>query len=135
MTYAVRADLEARFGAGEIGDLAPVDGAPDRTVAALADAAAEIDSDLAERFALPLAAGPWPLLTGIACDLARERLYDDAPPDRVTAAAASARTRLGDLVSGERRLVDADGAEAPRLASVRTAGPEPAFSRDALRDY
>ena len=52
MTYATRADMEARFGAEEALDLAGMQAG--RIEAALADAAAEIDAALAAAYRLPL---------------------------------------------------------------------------------
>ena len=52
MTYATRADMEARFGAEEALDLAGMGAG--RIEAALADAAAEIDAALAAAYRLPL---------------------------------------------------------------------------------
>ena len=131
VTYATRADLDARFGDDEIDRL---DSAGTRVAAALADASAEIDGYLARAYRLPLE-GSHPALTGICCDLARARLYDDSPPERVTDAAREARSRLDDIRARKRRLLDADGAEAPLLTLPAHAGPEPVMTREALADY
>ena len=151
MTYATRRDMEDRFGAQEVEDLlaapraidAGGDAVPDdpaaaanaRLDAALADAAAEIDAALAPVFAVPLPAGRWPRLTGIACDLARRRLYDDSASEIVTERARSARAALKRLAGGGETLLDAAGAPAPGrrngARSVRT-GPEPAMTPDNL---
>ena len=52
MSYATRADLEARFGADEALDLSGT--GDERIEAALADASAEIDAALAAAYRLPL---------------------------------------------------------------------------------
>ncbi len=110
MTYARLADLYARFGEDEINQLTDTDatGTPDPILVAraLEDAAAEIDAALAGRYQLPM--NPVPsLLTRIACDLARESLYTDAPPDVVKSRAATARQLLRSIASGQSRF---DGA-------------------------
>ena len=154
MSYASRADLVARFGAAEIEDLsgAPRDGAaePDdpepgdpeaaaaaRIDAALTDASAEIDSALAVRYVMPLPAGPWPRLVAIACELARLRLYDDAPPEAAIERARAARASLAGLAAGKAALIgDADNLAPQRLAApADRAGPEPAMTRDNLAGF
>ena len=142
MSYATRADLEARFGALEIARLADADtaggeaGDAARIDAARADAAAEIDAALSPAFEWPLVGGPWPALTAIACDLARARLYDDDPPKRVLGNAHRARRTLEQLADGRLRLVDASGAEAVRRRAMgaRTTGPAPVFTRAQLQE-
>ena len=107
MTYATRQDLIDRFGAAELDDLSPID--DDRTPSVLADADAEIDAMLAAAYDLPLV-GTYPVLTAIACDIARLRLYDDAvPAEAVLARATRSRARLKEIVEGVGALVDADG--------------------------
>lgn len=153
MTYATRQDLVARFGAQEVADLldtprdahdpradAPAADTPadSRLAAALGDAAAEIDAALAPRYALPLPDGPWPRLAGLACDLARRRLYDDRPSEIVTERARSARAALKRLAAGPDKggeaLLDAAGNPAPARGAghAMTDGPEPAMTRDKL---
>ncbi len=126
--YATRADLVARFGSCEIGDLADedMDGRddPGRIDAVLADVSAEIDAALARAWDLPLEGpGPWPALTAAACDLARLRLYDEAPPEGVIARARAARSALRGLVDGKSALLDAASSIVARreetLISVR----------------
>ena len=134
MTYATRQDLVDRFGSGEIDMLDDPDDATDRVAAVLADTAAEIDSVLAERYALPLPAGrTWPALRSIACDIARAKLYDDGAPDRVLGRLSSARARLRELGDGGRTLVDATGASvaltAPSAYGDRV-GPEPVMTAE-----
>ena len=130
MTYATRADLEARFGAEEALDLAGMQGG--RIESALADAAAEIDAALAAAFRLPLAGGPWPRLVGIACDLARRALYDDVAPEEVTARAERAQAALARLAAGDEALLDDSGHPVPRHDRAARGGREPALSPDRL---
>jgi phage gp36-like protein len=83
--YATASDLAARMQARLIAELSgSEDGEPVavRVEQALADAAAEIDSYLGARFALPIAEPP-PVLTRIACDIAIYRLFETARDDDV----------------------------------------------------
>ena len=143
MPYATRADLDARFGAAEIDDVAAADSddadaRPDaaaRVAAVLADASAEMDAVLADGYALPLPAGEYPLLTAACCDIARMRLYDDAAPERVMGRASSARKRVRQLAAGELHLVAADGTRVERRATILVDAGEPVATRDRLAGY
>lgn len=130
MSYGVtREALVARFGEGEIVDLAGAEAQDPRIAAAAADVGAAIDSVLARSWALPLpgAATAYPLLTAVALDLARERLYDEAAPAHVAARAQTAREVLQELVGGTRDLVTSDGELTPREPRARFAADERAF--------
>ena len=132
MTYAARADLEARFGTAEVEDLARDDAG--RIDAALADAAAEIDAALATLYVLPLPAVRWPELVHIACNLARGNLYDDRESEAVTARRRSARARLMRLAEDKTVLVDEAGNRAPKRESAKAerTGPERVMTPDNL---
>lgn len=130
MTYATRADLEARFGAEETLDLAGMQA--ERIESALADAAAEIDAALAAAYRLPLVGGPWPRLVGVACDLARRALYDDVSSAEVDARAERARAALARLAAGEEALLDDSGRPAPRRDTAAHRGATPALTPDSL---
>lgn len=86
MSYATQADLEARYGAEEVLQLADRngDGLADTGVIeqALADAGAEIDGYLGSRYQLPLANAPQ-VINVYACDIARYRLYASAATEEV----------------------------------------------------
>ena len=126
----------ARFGAAEIDDLAPdVDGVS-RAGVVLGEAAAEIDSVLARTYELPLPAARYPLLTGIACDIARLRLYDDAAPEIVLGRGSSARKRLREIAEGARELVSATGAAiaTPEADGAMVAPADPLWTRARLWD-
>jgi phage gp36-like protein len=75
--YASREDMTGRFGEKEVRELTDLDGegAIDDAVLGygLRAASDEIDGYIAGRYTLPLAVCP-PVLTGIACDIARYRL-------------------------------------------------------------
>ena len=140
--YAIRTDLEARFGADEIRRLlgdCPTDADDDadatrRLEAVLTDASAEIDAVLARAYDLPLAAASYPILAAIACDLARARLYDDVVPDAVSAAATRAREQLEALAGDDAALVDGAGAlVARRVTAPVTRADPPVMARHAAR--
>jgi len=136
MGYATRDDLISRFGAEEIGSLDAGTGPRTwpRIAAALGDAAAEIDAVIAARWSLPLPEGTYPLLTAIACDIARVRLYDDAVPETVKERAMRARAKLRKIGAGGYDLVTHEG----RLASPKdrfdgaVRGAAPRFARTGL---
>ena len=133
MSYAAKSDMEARFVTEEIAALAndPADAEADRTVGALADASADIDSRLAVAFRLPLS-GAFPILAGIACDLARARLYDEDPPKAVLRRRKAAFDKLDKIAGGEHALVSSTGAVAERIASGAAVAAAPVFGDDAL---
>lgn len=134
MAYAAQADLVARFGEVEIGQVADTDGSGEIDAAlvarALADADAEIDAALAVRYQLPLATVP-PLLTRIACDLARFALYTDQVPQAVELRAKNAVKMLADIAAGR---VSLGLAEAPDAAgsgnAVAVRAPSRIFGPD-----
>lgn len=105
-----------------------------KIVAALADAAAEIDAALHPVYVLPLTPGPgpWPLLVRLACDLARHSLYANSAPEIVVARAATARATLTSIRSGSVTFL-ADGGAAPtRRTAVASTGGEPVMTRENL---
>ena len=72
MSYAAQADLETRYTAAEVSQLA----ASGRDIAqALADADAEIDSYLGMRYETPIAGTVPGRIVECACDIARYRLF------------------------------------------------------------
>jgi phage gp36-like protein len=78
MPYSIRTDLLKRYGSDEIEGLEaePGKGQPAVTIA-LADAAAEIDGYISQRYQLPLpTAKIFPQLVWISCDIARYRLWE-----------------------------------------------------------
>jgi len=85
MAYCTQADLIDRYGESEIRELTDREGLgeidPVVVERAIADAGGEIDGYLAAGgYALPLATTP-AILAAYACDIARYRLYGNAPPD------------------------------------------------------
>ena len=135
MSYATRQDLEERFGEGEISRRAmdPDDEDADRTTAALDDASAVIDSYLASAYDLPLAAGEYPLLRSVCCDLARAALYDDAELEAPRRMKKRALEILKGLKGGTAQLVAGDGARIPRRWVAGRAGPDPVMTPDNLK--
>lgn len=104
MAYAVLQNLIDRFGQTELDQVADTTntGVLDvtRVDRALGDAAAEIDAALIGRYSLPLVTVP-DMLERIACDLARESLYEDRPTETVKDRAERARAQLMAIASGK----------------------------------
>lgn len=104
MAYAVLQNLVDRFGQTELDQVADTTNTGVLDVArvdrALGDAAAEIDAALIGRYSLPLVTVP-DLLERIACDLARESLYEDQPTETVKDRAKRARDQLLGIASGK----------------------------------
>ena len=140
MTYASQTDLTDRFGATELAQRTNrTDGSTIDTVVlgrALADADAEIDGYLATRYSLPLVSAP-PVLTRLAADIARYRLYDDGVPATVLQRYQDAVGLLKRLASGEVQL--ADVSPTPVAGgygnSVAVKVPTRVFSADRLASY
>lgn len=107
---------------------------------AIADASADIDSYLAGRYALPLAAPVPRVITSIAAALTREKLHGTFPTDTVTKQADLARKQLRDLAQGVAKLVDAAGVqpsqELPSSNSgIQVSAPPRVFTADKLARY
>jgi len=87
MPYCTKQDLIDRFAESELIQLTDRSnsGLIDDTVLnkAIADADAEIDSKLKNRYTVPLSPTP-DILNLKACDIARYFLYEDSPTDHVT---------------------------------------------------
>lgn len=140
MAYATVDDLKARYGTREMRDLLSGDECSDvegdvthRAVATLSDASAEIDGVLAAAYGLPLPAAAYPLLTAIACDLARQRLYDDAPTEAVSNKARRARALLASIAAGTMSLMGAAGNTVARRGTApAVSGPEPVMTEDNM---
>jgi phage gp36-like protein len=124
VTYATRADLEARY-AQDIADrelVLPVLGVDN----ALADASAEIDSYLGTLFAVPITPVPANLLR-MACVIARYRILGDAATEVARRDYEDARSFLRDVAAGRARL---DGADT--LAASGTAGTVALVTEDRV---
>lgn len=138
MPYATQAALEDAFGVAEILQVADRDGdgEADEAVlaAALARADATIDGYLGARYATPVAPPPLPILTAMACDLARYWLYDDAAPDRVREGYEDALAWLREVAAGKVAL-GLPPAAAPLTGSPRGAAAARAFTRESTQLY
>ncbi len=139
MSYASQQDLIDRFGTDELlqlTDRANV-GAVDATVVAraLGDADAEIDGYLTSRYSVPLSSTP-PMLTRLACDIARYQLYADRVTDQVTQRYKDAVRLLVSLANGTVQLGVASGQAAPAVTgSVAIKADPRTFNASSLGDY
>jgi phage gp36-like protein len=138
-SYATRQDIVDRYGESALRIAADRDGnaeADQQAVErALTDAAARIDSYLARRYALPLAATP-PVLVGIAVDLAlyalsgnagalteeRRRRHDDA-------------IRLLELIADNKAGLDLPSQQegASRIRRIEADAAPRVFTRETLK--
>lgn len=137
--YASLADMLARFDADELvqlADAADVDDQKlaDRVDAAVATVTATIDGYLAAKYQLPIEPTP-PLVTEIACDLARHKLYRVAPPDSVKDARDVAMKQLQDIAKGVIKLDRGSEAIPDRPEAVLIGGPPKLFGRDNLVNF
>ena len=91
---------------------------------------------LAARYALPLATTP-PLVQQLACEIARYRLWKDAPSERVRHGYQDAVGQLKRLAAGDNRLTDVAGLEptAGTVASVAINAPAAVFDTAGMRGY
>jgi phage gp36-like protein len=138
VSYATHADLVGVFGAEEILRLAErageVASAEEVTARALSRAGARIDPALRSAGHVPPISDP--LLTAIACDLARYYLYDQAATEEVRDRHAQALRDL-DLIA-QRRLrltADADNAGPLSAGSPQHVARPPVFSDEMFEDY
>ena len=123
MAYCTLAELTDRYGEGMLVALTDrgetATGAIDADVVerAIADADAQIDGDLATRYALPLAEVP-PLVRDIAMALTAWNLHRAAPDPKVEADWREAMRRLRQIAGGTIRLPSAAGVEAAGKAET-----------------
>lgn len=139
MPYASQQDLVDRFGSDEILQLTDRSnlGSIDTTVVAraLADADAQINGYLAARYTLPLAETP-PMLTRLACDIARYQLYDNHLTEAVSQRYKDAVRVLVALSNGSVNLGAGSGqAPAASCGSVAITAADRVFSASLLSDY
>lgn len=121
--YCNEAAFEARFGSKELSELvSESDGREYSAVAADADAI--VDGYLAARYTVPITTAP-ALIRGIAADLTRYELYDDAPPKEVTERRKLAIGLLEQLRDGEITLPGATPAS--DSAGVAVSAPDISF--------
>ena len=140
MAYATRLQLEQRFGVEEIANLAEDADNPgyDRTLRALEDAHAIIDSYVSMAYELPLPNGPetrWLLLREICCDIARAELYDDASLDEPKKLMGRAIKRLEMIRDGKLRLVSNTGENLDGRNVAQRSGPDPVMTEERLAGF
>jgi phage gp36-like protein len=128
VSFAVLADLEARYGAQEILLLADRDGDqvvdPGVVEAHLRDADAEIVSELAGTVAIDPANPPLNLVR-IACQIARYRLYGANPPEAARNDYTDAIKFLRLVRSGQASLDGGSAAPVAAAEPIRAAATEP----------
>lgn len=141
MPYTTAQQLTDRFGLDELIQITnPTD--PTATAVnavkldgAVADIDALIDAKLQARYTLPMLTVPL-VLSNVACDLVRARLYDDRIPERLAERERAALKLLDQMASGQMAL----GLDAVAQATPTTDGPQffsagRVFGPDSLADY
>ena len=137
MPYATASDLIARFGEEELRQLADPQGTGtwDAGIVhqALADASAEMDAYLAQRYAVPVPASD--LIVRICCDIARYRLWEDRASDEVRSRYEDAVRMLRDIAAGRAALPGAAAsASSPLMPEVRAPTPR-RITEQGIADY
>jgi phage gp36-like protein len=108
--YATPADFRNHFGENETSQVTDFDNEGSENGAALLlalkDATDELNSYLASKYSLPLAASAViSPLTRAACDVARYRLYKDRPTEEVALRYKNTIAYLKDLANGTARVL------------------------------
>lgn len=140
MAYATLQDMIDRFGETELAQLSDRSGqavAVDPLVldAKLADADAEIDGYLVQRYTLPLASVP-PVLKRVATDIARYHLYDDRATEQVTTRYKDAIAFLKDVAKGNAGIGVDQGGDTPATTGAPSyQANDPVFNRCTLKDF
>lgn len=136
MPYITQADLETRYGAAEVLQLADRDGDGSHDAGvidtAINDAQSIADTYLSERVAVPIAT-PSNDLKKIVSDIARRNLYTNQVPDNVKSAYNTAMKRLKDFADGKTGIdgiVETGG----DLAVVKTNHTR-VFTEESLSGY
>lgn len=139
MTYAIQQDMIDRFGEDEIIQLTDRDGLgvvnTDVLDRAFEDAQDLIDSYLRKRFTLPLSSVPR-ILKGIACAIARKKLFDDGAPEEVTNNYKEAVDQLKQISKGQMDI----GLDEIATTPATTDGPifvetTQIFSMNKMEDF
>ncbi|RZF83712.1 DUF1320 domain-containing protein [Pseudoalteromonas sp. CO325X] len=137
--YCTKQALIDRFGESELTDLTDrqLQGAIDDAVLdqAIADAQATIDGYLGGRYQLPLTTVP-PIITSLACNIARFNLYDEQAPDQVNKRYDDAIGYLKSVRDGKTSLGisdTGDKAQSADLAVIESAGS--VFARDTSKGF
>lgn len=139
MSYASQQDLIDRYGEAQLIQLTdradPPAGAidPDEVARALSFAAALIESLVSARYTVPLSPVP-PMVVEVACDLARYRLYGEAPTDEVRRRYDDALRWLHDVQAARADLGGA-AQNAPASGGVQYSAADRVFNTDSLSDY
>lgn len=142
MPYIATQSLIDRFGLDELIQIThPTDPTAEavnitRTDDAIADIDALIDAKLQPRYSLPLASVPR-VLSNIACDLVRARLYEDRITDHVADRERAAMKLLDQIADGKVSLGLDDSAQpTPSTGGPQFTTPTQAvFTATSLSDY
>lgn len=138
--YATVADMLARFESGELVQLTDIGdeitGEIDeaRVETALRGASTIIDGYVAAKYRTGQTPTP-PLLTELACVLARHRLYRTAPPESVVKAQELALAQLKDISKGTIKLDAGEETIPERAGEYLVDRPERVFGRGSMGGF
>jgi len=139
--YATEADMVNRYGRDELVELTdrsdpPADAIDGTVLATALDAArAEIDAHIGRAYTLPLATVP-PILTSIACAIARWRLHTDQEDGKFRTDYEDGVRILQRIAEGKMVLDVPDAADPePTGGRVRGHASPRVFTRDSLRGF
>lgn len=135
--YATIADMLARWSEMDLVQLAEADdlaGATPRITTQLTSAGHIIDGYVAVKYRTGAAPIP-PLLTDIACDIARFRLFRDHPTDAAEKAHHAAMAQLAHIAKGTIKLDDGAEPLAERPGAILVERPERLFGRGSMGGF
>ncbi|WP_066667354.1 MULTISPECIES: gp436 family protein [unclassified Sphingomonas] len=137
--YATLADMLARFEESELVQVVDAADLADPVLATRVDAAilragTLINAHVAAKYRTGTDPVP-PLLTEIACDLARHALYRSAPPETVVDRRDKAMALLKDIAKGVIKLDAGEEALPERPGAILVERPDRLFGRDRLSGY
>jgi phage gp36-like protein len=142
--YANQANLIDRYGQRELVQVTdkavpPTGGIVAAVVdRALADADAEIDARLGLRYAVPLTAPVPPLVIDIACRIARYKLHEDRPSDKIRRDYEDAVKLLVDVAAGKAMIpglaapLPGSSGEGQNVGAYAVRAPEAVFTADLI---
>lgn len=138
MAYATQADLERLFGIDEINQLSDRDNDTINDFGvidgALDDATSEINSYIANKYAVPLSSVS-DYMKKVCSDIARFHLHKDAATQEVVYRYERAINWLKDLSAGRAVLTDASAVPLPSGGSVKYQSNARLFTDTTLVNY
>lgn len=101
---------------------------------ALEDADGDINGYVATRYSVPLTPAP-PVITRLACDLARYYLFDDQVTETIQKRRDGAISQLRDIASGKISLGDSGSTPPPQGGAVEMTSTDAVWRRDSSQGF